>query len=173
MTDGAGRTAHQSAPPATVRRVGARRLFKPLDRRYWPRSVQFPYLRLLIGFVAAPGVTTLVAACLAWLVYAETEHDPDRVTALTIAAARETALGLYMLTTLSGVVALPYLWSTRRRSFWPWLFCGGVAGVIAGSIGVAMTEGPPTFVPQAVLGILGASTYLVWRAMAGVRSSLR
>lgn len=153
------------------RRGRARRLFKPLDRSYWPDHIRRPYLRLLLASIVAPAPAAFASTVFAWWIYQS--EGPETAMSGAIGIGVYVLIGLYIITIVGGAVMIPYLWSTRRRSFWPWVFGGAVAGAAAAAIGLVVAERAFSLVPVIVLATLGAAAFLTMRWVAGIRSRFR
>lgn len=155
--------------PRPAPRRTPRPRFHALSRAYWPAGTRLPYLRLALGVAIAPWPVAALTSALIWWIYALTEDNDAVAWALTLEAAALTLYGLYLIAILGGVVAIPYLWATRRSAALPWIVAGAVAGAIIVLV-VGLADGGafnPT--PYTAAMVLGAGTFLMIRWIAGVR----
>ena len=145
------------------------RVVRPL----WPETETPPVRRLVIAFVLAPLLMTILLAIGSALVAGmSTGTQTDLVAVITSSAVSLGAV-VFLFALTFGVVGVLGLGAAGLRGVLPWAATGGLMGGVAGALYAIATEPADLQIMVLAVGLIGWVLFLMLRWLAGVKTPPR
>lgn len=140
------------------------------SKSLWPDRQKAPLGRLLLAFVLAPAILSVLLALGAFVIAGMSEPDLESVIAVTQDSAVWLTALSFLFTYTFGLLGMGVLWALGLRGILAWAGTGGGLGVLVGMIFGIAINGVSQSIAVTVFAMISLVLFVLLRWIAGVRA---